>query len=77
MIVILNKIDSMTDGAQQALCRTMEIYSDTARFVLACNTSEAIIEPIQSHCTMLRFSKLSDTNVGFTYSTIRCLKLKH
>lgn len=56
-------IFSMTDGAQQALRRTMEIYSSTTRFALACNTSEKIIEPIQSRCAMLRYSKLTDAQV--------------
>ena len=62
-IVILDEADSMTEAAQQALRRTMELYSHSTRFALACNTSEKIIEPIQSHCAMLRYSKLTDAQV--------------
>jgi replication factor C subunit 2/4 len=41
----------------------MEIYSSTTRFCLACNNSEKIIEPIQSRCAILRYSKLTDKQI--------------
>jgi len=55
--------NSMTAGAQQALRRTMEIFSNTTRFALACNMSNKIIEPIQSRYAILRYAKLRDTEI--------------
>ncbi|KAB5588320.1 Replication factor C subunit 4 [Ceratobasidium theobromae] len=62
-IVILDEADSMTTGAQQAMRRTMEIYSSTTRFALACNQANKIIEPIQSRCAVLRYAKLRDEEI--------------
>lgn len=59
-LIILDEVDSMTEGAQQGLRRTMELYSATTRFALACNYSDKVIEPIQSRCCILRYSKLTD-----------------
>ncbi len=62
-IIYLDEADSLTRDAQHALRRTMERYSNTARFILACNFSSRIIEPIQSRCAVLRFSKLSEEEI--------------
>jgi replication factor C small subunit len=69
-ILIMDEADSLTSAAQHALRRTMEIYTRTCRFCLIGNYSENIIEPIQSRCSIFRFSPLSETDAKGWISTI-------
>lgn len=69
-IIILDEVDSMTESAQQALRMIMTEYSDTTRFALACNDSSKLIEPIQSRCAIIRFTKLSDEEITQNLDTV-------
>ena len=62
-LVILDESDELTRDAQTALRRIMEETSRYTRFILICNYSSNVIEPIQSRCAIFRFKRIGQEDV--------------
>jgi replication factor C subunit 2/4 len=63
-IIVLDEADTMTIDAQSALRKIMEDYSLTTRFILICNYTNNISEPILSRCPSIQFKPIAHPDMA-------------
>ena len=68
-VVVLDEADFVTPEGQAALRNLMETFAKHSRFILTCNFSERIIDPIQSRCQTFQIIPPSKKEVA--------LKIQH
>lgn len=62
-IILIYDFDCMTNDAQMALRRVIELYEQNVRFIFICNDKTKIIEALHSRCTSLEFRSLHKDDI--------------
>jgi replication factor C small subunit len=62
-ILVLDEADALSFSMQQALRRTMEMYSDVCRFILITPTLAGWSPAVLSRCNIIRFPSVPESDV--------------
>ena len=57
-VAFIDEVDTLSKEVQEALRRTMEVYSGNCAFILACNHPSMIIDPVRSRCSTVTFNPI-------------------
>ena len=63
-IILLDEADNMTAKCQYDINDMIKDYGRKTKFIFTCNDSTKIIEDIQSVCRIVRFKKLTDSQIS-------------
>lgn len=74
-IILLDEADNMTSKCQYDINDMIKKFGKKTKFIFTCNDSSKIIEDIQSVCRIIRFKKLTDTQIC-TYLSKICINEK-
>jgi replication factor C small subunit len=74
-IIFLDEVDSLSGPAQHQLKSKMEQYTDNAKFILACNDENKLIDPIKSRCFRVPFGLIKEADIVLRLTEI-CRKEK-
>lgn len=62
-LIILDECDSITPKAQNLLANIIAEFRNNTRFVFICNDCTQIIESIQSRCMIIKYPRISKTDL--------------
>lgn len=62
-IILLDEADNMTSKCQYDINSMIKEYGKKTKFIFTCNDSSKIIQDIQSVCRIIRFQRLTDSQV--------------
>lgn len=62
-LIIFNEADNVTNRIQDQISNIMEKFGDKVRFAFTCNSSEDLIESIQTKCIPWRYSFLDNNEI--------------
>jgi replication factor C subunit 3/5 len=58
--VLINNVDNLSFHAQTSLRRTLELYSNTCRFIMWSRTLSKVIKPLRSRCSLFKIDSPSE-----------------